>query len=301
MAAPLDVFVIGCGISGLTAARECLRGGLRTATLESLLPGGLVLNISHLDGEVAGSGMDLAMELMTEIADLGGEAMSGTASAIASAGDGLIVTTDAGNIHATAVIVAAGAKLRHLGIPGEAELEGRGVSQCAECDGPLFQGQEVVVVGGGDSALQEAVTLSRYVRHVYLLHRGSTFRARPAYVEALASKDNITVLWRTVAEAVRGSSAVSAVAIRNLATGDIGEIPCSGFFPFVGLEPNSAFVPATAQRDAYGYLLTDDSMRTTIRGVYAVGAVRAGSGGELRNAISDALSAAAAVAADRPG
>lgn len=300
MTEALDVAVIGCGIAGLSAARECLRRGLRTATLESLLPGGLVLNISHLDGEVEGSGMDLAMELMAEVTDLGGEAMTGTASAIASTDKGLLVTTDAGDILAAAVIVASGATLRRLGIPGEAELDGQGVSQCAECDGPLFRGQEVVVVGGGDSALQEALILSQYVRHVHLLHRGDSFTARQAYIDALASKDNVTVRWRTLAEGVRGDSGVSAVITKDLATGAISEIACSGFFAFVGLEPNASFVPEKVQRDAHGYLITDNGRRTTARGLYAVGAVRAGSGGQLRDALSDARLAAASIVADRP-
>ena len=161
MSQRFDVLVIGCGIAGLTAARECLRRGMTTATLEAFLPGGLVLNVNHLDGEVQGSGIDLASQLMTEIGNLGGQNISGAGCSMRTDDGGLVVSSETEEIHARAVIVASGAKIKRLGIPGEAELEGQGVSQCAECDGPLFQGQDVVVVGGGDSALQEALAVSQ--------------------------------------------------------------------------------------------------------------------------------------------
>ena len=294
-----DVLVIGCGIAGLTAARECARHGMRTATLESFLAGGLVLNINHLDGEVRGSGIDLTTQLITEIENLGGYSLSGEARSIRAGDGGLVVTSETGEIHAAAVIVASGARIKRLGIPGEAELEGQGVSQCAECDGPLFQGQDVVVVGGGDSALQEALTLSQYARHVHVLIRGETFKAQAKYVDALAAASNVTVHLRTVAEAVVGDGGVRAVLSRRIPTDEIREIPCAGFFAFVGLQPACDFVPPTVARDADGCLVTGEGMRTALSKVYAAGAVRSGFGGLLSHAIADGISAATSAEADQ--
>ena len=301
MSQRLDVLVIGCGIAGLTAARECLRNGMTTATLESFFPGGLVLNVNHLDGEIQGSGMDLATQLMTEIGDLGGRNISGAACSMRADDDGVVVSSESEEIRTRSVIVASGAKIKRLGIPGEAEFEGQGVSQCADCDGPLFQGQDVVVVGGGDSALQEALALSDYARHVHILHRGSQFRARAKYVDAVTAKPNITVHLRTVADAVLGKGGVEAVRMKELATGRTDEIACTGFFAYVGLEPVCGFVPDAAARDANGFLVTDASMRVTLPGVYAAGAVRSGHGGLLSHAIADGIAAANAAKALQPG
>jgi thioredoxin reductase (NADPH) len=299
MSQRFDVLVVGCGIAGLTAARECLRNGMTTATLESFFPGGLVLNINHLDGEIQGSGMDLATQLMTEIGDLGGRNISSAACSMRTDNEGLVVSSEDEEVHAGAVIVASGAKIKRLGIPGEAELEGQGVSQCADCDGPLFQGQDVVVVGGGDSALQEALALSHYARQVHLLHRGAEFRARANYVHAAMAEPKITVRLRTVAEAVLGNGSVHAVRARELDTGKIYEIPCTGFFAYVGLEPACSFVPEGAARDANGFLVTDADMRTSLPGVYAAGAVRSGSGGLLSHAIADGIAAAKSAQSER--
>jgi len=171
--ADFDVVVIGAGITGLTAAKAAVQSGLRTANIEALMFGGLVVNINDLDGETTGSGTDLASNLMMEISDLGVENLSETVSTLAREGDRLKVTTDAGTHQARAVIIASGAKLKRLGIPGEAEFEYKGVSQCADCDGPMYKDEEVVVVGGGDSALQEALVLAEYCKRVHLVHRGA--------------------------------------------------------------------------------------------------------------------------------
>ncbi|MGQ0654357.1 MAG: NAD(P)/FAD-dependent oxidoreductase, partial [Betaproteobacteria bacterium] len=230
MSPRFDVIVIGCGVAGLSAARGCLRNGMSTATFESLLPGGLVLNVNHLDGEIQGSGMDFATDLMTEVGSLGGENVSATVEALRAEGGGFVVSSDAGEHRAAAVIVASGAKIRRLGIPGEAELEGQGVSQCADCDGPLFQGQDVVVVGGGESARQAALAQARSARRIHRLHRGAEITARRHFVDAVAAEPKISVRFRTEAAAVIGAKGVEAVRLR-----DGAEIACAGFFAFVGL------------------------------------------------------------------
>ena len=290
-----DVIVVGAGITGLTAAKHAVQQGLSTANIEALLFGGLVININELDGEPHGSGTDLASNLMMEVGELGAANLSETVTALARDGNFLTATTDAGTHRARAVIIASGAKLKRLGIPGEAEFEHRGVSQCADCDGPMYKDEDVVVVGGGDSALQEALVLANFCKRVHLVHRGTKFRARPHLIDAVAARNNIYPVWNTVAEEVLGAQMVTKVRVRNAGDGKTTEIPCSGFFAYIGLEPNCEFAPAEIQRDATGCLMTDHSLQTAMPGVFAAGAVRAGYGGLLTHAVAEGALAAKAV------
>jgi len=292
-----DILVIGTGAAGLAAARKALRDGLSVATLEAVFSGGLVTNINHLDGEVQGSGSDLAADMSAEIADLGAEAITGTALSVVRGGDAVEVQSDAGTHLARAVVVASGATLRRLGVPGEADYEGRGVSQCANCDGPFFTGQEVMVVGGGDAALQEALVLTGYAKRVHLVHRGASFRAKRHFTDQVVAHGQITIHWETRVEAVLGDEAVKAVRVRR-AQGGEGVIPCAGFFAYVGLEPACAFVPDLVARDAGGRLLTNAGLRTAMAGVYAAGAVRSGYGGLLVQALAEGEAAAKSAAAE---
>lgn len=291
-----DILVIGAGAAGLAAARQALRDGLSVVMLEALFSGGLVTNINHLDGEVQGSGSDLAADMSAEIADLGAEAVTGTAQSIAREGGAIVVQSDAGTHLTRTVVVASGASLRRLGVPGETDFEGRGVSQCANCDGPFFTGQEVVVVGGGDAALQEALALTAYAKHVHLVHRGTSFRAKRHFANQVAVDNRITIHWETRVEAVMGDQVVKSVRVQS-AQGGAGEIPCAGFFAYVGLEPACAFVPDSVARDAGGRLLTDAGLKTTMPGIYAAGAVRSGYGGLLVQALAEGEAAAKAAAA----
>ncbi len=290
-----DVIVIGAGVAGLSAAKALAQKGLRTASVEQLLFGGLIVNINELDGEIEGSGTDYASNLMMEISDLGVENISETVNAIAKNGDKLTVSTDGGTHTARAVIVASGAKLKRLGIPGEAEFEHRGVSQCADCDGPMYKDEEVVVVGGGDSALQEALVLAQFCKRVHLVHRGTKFRAQQALIDAVDAQPVIQPLWNTVVEAIEGEQMVKKVRVKS-ADGKSSDLPTSGFFAYVGLEPNIDFVPADVKREGNGRLATDAVMQTSLAGVFAAGAVRAGCGGMLSDALEDGEKAAAAAA-----
>ena len=294
MSKVFDLIVIGTGITGLAAARQALQDGLSTATIESQFFGGLVMNVNHLDGEIEGSGSDVSANMMMEVSDLGAESINAVVSAIKREADMLVLTSDAGSHRARAVIIASGARLKRLGVPGEAALIDMGVSQCADCDGPLYKNKDVVVVGGGDSALQEAAVLAEYTGHVHLVHRGAAFSARQHLIDRLAGHANIAILWNTRVEAVLGTQGVQAVRVLSESGADTAtrEISCAGLFAYVGLEPVCDFMPESVLRDAAGFLLTDADMRTAMPGVYAAGAVRAGYGGMLTHAVAEGIAAA---------
>lgn len=292
MSAVYDLIVIGEGIAGLTCASHAASLGLRTATTEGNLFGGLVINVAELeDCEGSGSGVDLASSLMEANANAGVENLGATVNAIETAGNVLKIRTDAGEHAARAVVIASGARLNKLDIPGEEAFDHRGVSQCADCDGPMFQGEHVVVVGGGDSAFQEATALSRYVDKVTILMRGAQPRARPALVERVRASANVTVRPNTSVTQIHGDNTVNGITIRA-ADGSEQRMDCAGVFVFVGLTPNSEFAPAAVMRNAKGEIQTDASYRTALPGVYAVGAVRAGYSGRLDDAIKEAKAAA---------
>jgi thioredoxin reductase (NADPH) len=297
MKTTFDVIVIGAGIAGLTAAQDAAQRGLRVCILEELMFGGMVVNINHLDpvpGDLAASGSDAASELMTQASDLGALPVFGQATALDIL-DGLSVLAEEGPYRARAVILATGARLRKLGVPGEDEFEHLGVSHCADCDAPLYRGQDVVVVGGGDSALQEALVLAQFCRQVHLVHRGASFSARADYVVRVARSANVHPHMETTVESLRGEASLSGIAVRGT-DGVSSEISCTGFFAYVGLEPNSSIAADKVECDARGCVKVDAELQTSLANVYAIGAVRAGFGGLLSDAQSDARTAVAVIA-----
>lgn len=293
-----DVIIIGEGVSGLSAAHKLAQGRLRVATLEAQLFGGLVINVNELEPgpeERMVSGAEFASELMQANADLGVTSIQEAVTTLGNGGGVKQVMTAEATYQARQVVLASGARLRKLGVPGEAEFEGRGVSQCADCDGPMYQNETVVVVGGGDSALQEALVLAKFCRKVHLVHRGTSFRARPHFVEQVKANAKVAPIWNASVEAVLGSRMVEKVLVRH-ADGRAQEIPTAGIFAYPGLVPNSEFLPREIDRDGAGFVMTRETLETAFPGVWAIGALRSGCGGLLTDAIADAKRVAEAIA-----
>jgi len=291
-----DVIVIGQGYAGLKAAQCAAERGLRVAAVEKMFPGGLIMSINHLwpapEGE-AQSGADLSSDLAMLNMDNGVENVSGTVESVSRGDDGWSVVTDAGTFEASAVVVASGARLRKIGVPGEDIYAGRGVSECADCDGPLYYGQEAVVIGGGDSAFQEALALTHYAARVTLVMRGDIPRARREFIDQVAANEKIELLSGThVTEIVGDDKGVTGVR----ATGMDGDkiIPCSAVFTFAGLDPRVDFLPAEVALDASGAIVTAD-LESNIPGLWAIGAARSGFGGLLSDGADDAEQLVAAL------
>jgi thioredoxin reductase (NADPH) len=298
--AAYDLIVIGEGIAGLTCANEAARAGLKVATFESNLFGGLVLNVNELEGypeDRQTSGAELASELMEKNGNSKVASVQEAVVSVTPDEDGFNIKTPGSSHTARRVVAASGARLRRLGVPGESEFEGRGVSQCADCDGPMFQNEEVAVVGGGDSALQEALVLARYCGKVHLVHRGNRFRSQAHFVEQVSASPKISIIWNTVVKEILGGKMVEKVRLRGTQDGQSRDLACAGVFAYVGLEPNADYLAPEVRRDERGFVVTDDMLETSVHGIFAVGAVRSGYGGLLRDAATEARRAAKLVAA----
>jgi thioredoxin reductase (NADPH) len=287
-----DAIIIGQGFAGLSAARLAAQRGLRTANFEGEMTGGLIINVNELDPLPAGaehSGAELASNIAMLNLDNGVESVSDAVVGMVCEGSGWSVKTANGTYGARHVVVASGARLRKLNVPGEENFFGQGVSVCADCDGPLFSDQETVVVGGGDSAYQEAVTLAQYARKVTLLLRSDVPRARPELVARAVENPRISLLTGTRVLEVVGEPGKGVDGVRIASNGH-GEqtLTCTGVFVFIGLEPNTAFLPAEVQRDPSGALVVSPQCATNLPGLWAIGAVRAGFGGLLTDAAADA-------------
>jgi thioredoxin reductase (NADPH) len=296
-----DLAVVGGGIAGLTAAWQSARRGCATVLLEpGAAYGGQVANVNHLrdwpaTAETSGYGLAsaLAAELRNEAVELCNEAVE----RIVPEGDLVRLEGVSRVVRARRALVASGASLRRLDVPGEEKLVGRGVSQCADCDGHFFRDGDVVVVGAGDAALHEALVLAGICRSVTVVVR-STVRARPAYVERAASAANLRFVWDSTVDAVLGQDAVRGVALRNVKTGALTELACAGVFAFIGTVPDTGFLPESVGRDETGRVTTDERMRSTLPSVYAIGACRAGYGGDLVAAVGEAATAVKAIASE---
>ncbi|MGK9052869.1 NAD(P)/FAD-dependent oxidoreductase [Neorhizobium petrolearium] len=291
-----DIAVVGAGVAGLNAAITAARHGARTIVIDMLGAGGQVINVDRIDnfpGPAEGmSGFELGPMLQMQADEAGVEFALDTIDTISKTQGGFRIAGADLDLTASAVIVAAGSAKRTLGIPGEAEFEGRGVSHCASCDGPLMRGKEACIIGGGDSALDEALALAPHASRVTIIHRGPRLKASAALQARAREASNIEIRLETVVEAIRGENGVTALAVRDLSTGQTSEIPCHGVFIYVGLEPNTAFLGETVALAADGRIVVDLDMQTSVPGIFAAGDVRARSVAHLAASAGDGVTAA---------
>ena len=291
-----DVLIIGGGLAGLTAGMYAARYGLRTGLIEQMMGGAQIINLEKIEnfpGFPEGiSGAELGPSVQEQAMDAGAEFIMAEATEITRDGDYKVVSCDTGAYRAKAAIVAAGSTLRHLGISGEEQFDGRGVSHCATCDGPFYMGQTVGVVGGGDSAADEALTLTEYANRVLLFHRRDQLRAQKVLQDRLVGHPKIEILWNTEVQAILGEESVSAVRGRNVVTNLDTVVDLSGLFVYVGLEPNSNMVKGLLKQDNSGHIEVNLSMETSVPGLYAAGDIRQSSASQLVSSAGDGATAA---------
>jgi thioredoxin reductase (NADPH) len=302
MAENFDVIIIGAGPAGLCAAMYAGRGMLKAVVLERGIPGGELLNTEKVEdypGFVSILGRDLA-EKMTEHAQaFGADIRMENVEAIRRETDGTFrVETSSGNLFtAPAVIITAGGTPNKLGIPGELEYAGRGVSYCAVCDGAFFKNEIIAVVGGGDAAVEEADYLTRYASKVYVIHRRDAFRASKLLQERLFANPKIEVIWNTTLTEIKGdATGAKELLLQNTVDGATSTLAATGVFIFVGFTPNSGLIKEHFAHDASGYIITDDRMMvTSIPGLFAAGDLRVQLTRQVTTAVGDATTAAIAV------
>jgi len=292
-----DVVIVGGGPAGLTAGLYCGRARLKTVLLEKGPMGGQIIASNQVEdypGFDLITGTDLIQRMEEQAKKSGLEIQYRRVTNIWVDGDWRVVETADGRLRAKAVIIAAGGSPRKLQVPGEQELSGKGVTYCAICDAPLFRDKVVCVVGGGDSAVEEATMVSKYASKVYVIHRRSSLRAQKVLQERLFNDPKIEMIWDTVVEAIGGHEAVEWMRLRHVKTGQTRTLACQGAFIAIGFEPNSNLFRDPIKRDARGYLVTDSVMQTTIPGIFAVGDVRSQLCKQVTNACGDATTAAIA-------
>lgn len=289
-----DTVIIGAGPGGMTAASYAARAGLKVLVLEGLIPGGQmgttfeVENYPGLNNVL--SGAELAMDFEGQAKKFGAEIAFERAEKVDLSGDMKVITTDSGEVLAKTVIFAMGAKPRKLKIPGEEEFAGLGVSYCATCDGAFYKGKDTVVAGGGDTALEDAIFLSKYCNKVYLVHRRDKFRAAFALEKRVRQIENIELVLSSNVVEIKGDNKVDTIVVKNN-EGQTKEIKADGIFVAVGTEPGGEDITADVKKTDAGYIITDEKMQTSVDGVYAVGDIREK---ELRQIVTAAADGAVA-------
>ena len=296
-----DLAIVGGGAAGLTAGLYACRAGLKTVLFESLMTGGQVINAENIEnfpGFPDGiSGAEFGPLLQEQATRYGLEIRLGEVTALRPESQFWAIELYGGLERARAVIYAAGSTLRKLGVPGEQDLEGAGVSYCATCDGPFFQGETVGVVGGGDSALDEALVLTEFASNVVVFHRGDELGAQQVLRDRVAANPKIEVRYNTTVDEVLGGGAVEGISITDVESGETSRVDLSGLFIYVGLDPNSSCLDGLLELDGGGHVPTDVWMRTPLPGLLAAGDVRQGSAAQLVASAGDG--ATAAIAAQR--
>ncbi|NYE56810.1 thioredoxin-disulfide reductase [Carboxydothermus ferrireducens] len=290
-----ELVIIGGGPAGLAAAIYGARAALNPLVLERGVPGGQAATTEWIENypgfEDGIGGFELMVHMQRQAEKFGAEFKNADVTGIKKENGVFILNTSTGEIAAKTVIIATGAEPKELGVPGEREFRGRGVSYCATCDGNFFRGKTVAVVGGGDSALEEAIYLTKLVEKVYLIHRRDGFRAAKVIQERAKANPKIEFVLNTVVEEIAGERKVEKVIVKNVQTGEKSEIPVDGVFIYVGLKPNTAFLEGFLELEN-GYIKTDENMATAIPGLFAAGDVRLKDLRQVVTAVADGAQAA---------
>ena len=292
-ASPYDMIIIGGGPAGLTAGLYAGRARFQTLLLEKLITGGQVMTTDLVDnypGFPDGiTGYELSQRMRDQAERFGIEIRNAEVTELKPGNPHHTIVLEEGEeVVGRAIIIASGARPRRAGFPGEAEYTGRGVGYCATCDGALYRDETIAVVGGGDTALQDAVFLTRFAQKVYLIHRRDQFRGARAYQEHVFASDKIEIIWDTVVMEIRGDRNVSGLRLKNVKTGQEADLPVTGIFVFVGIEPITAWLgPNLLELDEYGFIKTDDRMATSIPGIFAAGDVRSKLLRQISTAVGD--------------
>lgn len=274
----VDVAIVGGGPAGYSAALYCARGGFSTLVLEMLSPGGQMATTPQVDNypgfEDGIDGFELAEKMQAGAERFGTESQFTQVTGLELTGQTKVIHTSDGVVKARAVVLATGASPRKLGLPGEEALTGQGVAYCATCDGMYYKDKVVAVAGGGNSAVAEAMTLSKLCRKVYVIHRRDQLRAGGSEEEGLKSLDNLEIILNTQIDRLLQEESLTGLALTDTVTGKTWELPCDGLFVAIGREPNTQLVKEQLKLDEQGYVVAGEDTRTSLPGVFAAGDVR---------------------------
>lgn len=291
-----DMIIIGGGPGGYTAALYAVRAGLDVVVLEKLSAGGQMALTSQIDNypgfEEGIDGFTLGEKMQAGAEKFGAKTEYAECYSVDLNASPKVVETSEGTFYGHTVVLATGASPRELGVPGEKELVGRGIHYCAACDGMFYRDKTVVIVGGGNTAAADAMVLSRIARKVILVHRRDTLRATKIYHEPLKRAENIEFYWNSVVSGFIADEKVTGVKIKNIVTGEESVIDCDGIFVSVGRKPATELVKDQLNLDNSGYVISDESTKTNISGVYAVGDVRTKKVRQIVTAVADGAAAA---------
>jgi thioredoxin reductase (NADPH) len=294
--ADYDLIIIGGGPAGLTAGLYAARARIKTILIEQLVPGGQVVTTDWVDnypGFINGiSGPDLSQLMLAQTQRFDLAIETNEVISLSASTDVKKIELSDRTLTAHAVIIASGASPKKLGISGENDFWGKGVSSCATCDGPFYVDQIVAAVGGGNTAVKESIFLSKFVKKVYLIHRRDKFRAETVMRESAVENDKIEIIWDSIATQIHGKTRVEGITVQNIKTDETRHFPAAACFIWIGIQPNTAFLVDDFKTDAWGFLETDMLMQTSIPGVFAAGDIRSTPTRQISTAVGDGAMAA---------
>ncbi len=293
-----EIVIVGGGPGGLTAGLYGARANRKTVMIEKYMPGGQIANTHEVEdypGFDLISGPELSMKMTEHAKRFGLEVVSDEVTEIYTDGDDRMVACASGDLYrARAVIISTGGSPTKLKVPGEEEFSGRGVSYCAICDGAFFKDEVIAVAGGGDAAVEEGMFLTKFGKKVILIHRRDELRAQKIIQERAFKNPKMEFIWNSVVESINGDDKVRNLTIKNVKTGEKSTLDVGAIFIFIGFVPNSNIVREKLDKDAGGYIITNDRMETSIKGIYACGDVRSQLVRQITNAVGDGTTAAVA-------